>query len=68
MTDRKVKEKIFWSYDNQVTMAEGGYFYRVFGLRDLIDKIEKQGKEVIGIRLDENPNNIEILTKKVMKE
>ncbi len=44
------------------TRAQGGYFFRAYGLADFITRVEADGHKVLGIRITSNSNEIEILT------
>jgi hypothetical protein len=41
-------------------LLHGGFFFRAFGLGNKLEQVEKGGKKIVGIRID-NSNEIEFL-------
>lgn len=54
-------EKIFWLQEFTEGKAEGGFFVRNT-LKEFIKKLENDGKEVVGIKIDDT-FNLEVIIK-----
>ncbi len=55
------EKEVFWK-DSFNGEAEGGLMFRSFDLNQFIKKVESDGKEVVGIKFEDN--NLELIIKK----
>lgn len=56
------ENKVFWKEDFTEGEARGGFFFRSCDLNKFLEKVEKNGGEVVGIRFE--GNDLEVIVKK----
>ena len=63
LTSDELYKTIFWieAFEGE---AKGGYYVRAFGLADFFEQLRQAGEIVVGIVVEQNEDNIEVLVKK----
>jgi len=59
-------KKIFW-LDGWEGKAKGGIFYRAFELNKFIKLCEKKEGKIVGIKFDDESNNMELIYEEQIK-